>query len=175
MRDAVGDFMKPIYCLILIAVGLLPIVLLGSAAAAEDQQERSRVGHNITIGPDEEVSEASCFVCSIRVRGRVAGDVSTFLGKIIVEDGGEIGGDAAVFGGEMRLGKEAHVGGDVAVFGGRIYRDPSSSVGGDVANTGGRGFVVMILLAPFVFLALIIVLITWLIRRIRRPSQPAPA
>ena len=71
-----------------------------------------------TLGLNEEVSEATCFGCSIRVRGHVSGDVTAFGGSIVVEDQGQIGGDLTTFGGSLRLGEDANVSGDVAVFGG---------------------------------------------------------
>ena len=60
----------------------------------------------------------TCFACSVRVRGHVAGDVTTFGGSIVVEDDGEIGGDATSFGGDVRLDKGVKVAGGVTVFGG---------------------------------------------------------
>jgi len=131
------------------------------------------MGRNIVIGPSEEVSEATCFGCSIRVRGHVSGDVTAFGGSIVIEDQGEVGGDATTFAGNMRLGGETHVGGDVAVFGGRIQRDPSASVGGDVTTMGGPGWMIVIFLTPLIFLGVLILLIVWLIRRLLRPATPA--
>jgi hypothetical protein len=133
------------------------------------------VGHNINVGPDEEVSEATCFGCSIRVRGHVFGDVTTFGGSIIVEEQGQVDGDATTFGGDIRIAKEVKVGRDVTVFGGRIRRDPAASVGGDVTTMGGPGWIVLIFLFPLLFLAAFIALLVWIVRRIMRPSVPAAA
>ena len=165
----------PIYRVTWMLAGVLFPVVLALPAFAAENHDRTQLGHSITIGPDEEVGEATCFGCSIRVRGHVNGDVTAFGGKIFVEEGGQINGDATVFGGDLRLNPEAHVGGDVTVFGGRIYRDASSSVGGDVTNFGGFGWMLLIFLAPFVLLGLFITLIVWLIRRLMRPSVPAAA
>jgi len=149
-------------------------VILFSAAAFADR-ERTQVGHNITIGAGEELSEATCFGCSIRVRGRVLGDVTTFGGSVVLEDQAQVGGDISTFGGDIRIDKEAKVGRDVTVFGGRVRRDPDSSVGGDVTSMGGPGWVVLIFLFPLIFLGCFVALIVWLIRRITRPSIPAAA
>jgi hypothetical protein len=151
------------------------IFLLALSSAAFADRERTQVGHNINVGPDEEVSEATCFGCSIRVRGHVSGDVTTFGGSIIVEEQGQVGGDATTFGGDIRIAKEVKVGGDVTVFGGRIRRDPAASVGGDVTTMGGPGWIVLIFLFPLLFLAAFIALLVWIIRRIMRPSVPAAA
>lgn len=148
---------------------------LSSAAFAARSTERTEFGHNINIGPDEEVSEATCFGCTIRVRGHVLGDVTAFGGSIIVEDHGKINGDATTFGGELRLDKEVSVGGDVVVFGGRLRRDPAASVGGEITNFSGAGWMLLIFVLPLIFLAAIIAFIVWLVRRMTRPSVPATA
>ena len=154
---------------------LLFYASIATLAFADEQHDRTQLGHNIVIGPDEEVSEATCFGCSIRVRGHVEGDVTTFGGSIVVEDQGQIGGDVTTFGGEIRLGKSASVGGDVAVFGGRRRRDPAASVGGDVTNMGGPGWIVLIVLFPLIFLGLFVALIVWVVRRLLRPATPVTA
>ncbi len=144
-------------------------------ALADDAHERTQVGHNIGIGPDDEVSDATCFGCSVRVRGHVSGDVTVFGGSILVEDKGQIAGDATAFGGDVRLDKAVNVGGDVTVFGGRVRRDSGATVGGDVTNMGGPGWIVLIVLAPLVFFGAFVALIVWLVRRLLRPATPVAA
>jgi hypothetical protein len=147
---------------------------LASVALADDK-ERTSVGHSITIGPGEQVSEATCFGCSIRVRGHVMGDATTFGGSISVEDQGQIGGDATTLGGNLRLDKEGKVSGDVTVLGGRIHRDPAATVGGDVTTFGGPGWIVLILAIPVVLVGLFVALIFWIVRRLLRRSAPTTA
>jgi len=156
-----------------LSTGLIFFVALSTAAFAN--HDRTQVGHTISVGPDEEVSDATCFGCSIRVRGRVTGDVTAFGGSIVIEDQGQVNGDATVFGGDIRIDKAAKIARDVTVFGGRIRRDPASSVGGDVTTMGGPGWIVLIFLVPLIFFGLFVALIVWLIRRLTRPSVPAPA
>ncbi|HET6179603.1 MAG TPA: polymer-forming cytoskeletal protein [Candidatus Sulfotelmatobacter sp.] len=150
-------------------------LVLSTAAFADGSHERTQMGRNITIGPGEEVSEATCFGCSIRIRGHVAGDVTSFGGSIVIEDQGEVNGDATSFAGDIRLDKGVKVGGDITVFGGHLRRDPAASVGGDVTNMGGPGWIVVIFLVPLIFLGAFIAAIVWLIRRLLRPSVPATA
>ena len=159
----------------LLSLVVIFIVALSSAAFADGNRDRTQVGSTINIGPDEEVQDATCFGCSIRVRGHVSGDVTAFGGSVVVEDQGEINGDATVFGGDVRMEKQVKIGGDVTVFGGRIRRDPASTVGGDVTNMGGPGWIFLIFLAPLVFLGAFVALIVWLVRRLMRPSVPAAA
>ena len=159
---------------------LLPACLfffaaLSTAAFADADHERTQVGSNINIGPNEQVREATCFGCSIRVRGEVVGDVTAFGGSIVVEDQGQVGGDATTFGGDIRLDKAASVHSDVTVFGGRLRRDPEAKVGGDVTNMGGPGWMVLIFLTPFVFLGLFVALVVWIVRRLLRPAVPVAA
>ncbi len=158
---------------------LLSVCLLfcaGIASARADvARDLTQIGSNITIGPGQEVGEATCFGCSIRVRGHVAGDVTAFGGSIVVEDEGQVSGDATTFGGGIRLGKEAKIRGDVTVFGGRIQRDPAAAIGGDLTTMGGPGWMLVILLAPFIVFGLFVALIVWVIRRLLRPSLPATA
>lgn len=157
----------------LIFAGLIFFVALSSAAFAD--RDRTQVGHTISVGPDEDVGDATCFGCSIQVRGHVTGDVTAFGGSIVVEDRGQVGGDATAFGGDIRVDKEAKVARDVTVFGGRIRRDPASTVGGDVTTMGGPGWIFLIFLVPLIFLGLFAALIVWLVRRMMRPSIPAAA
>lgn len=159
---------------------LLPLLLLfcfalSTTAFADNDRERTQVGNNISIGSGEEVSEATCFGCSIRVRGHVTGDVTSFGGNIVIEDQGQVDGDATAFAGGIRLDKEVKVGGDVNVFGGRIRRDAEARIGGEVTAMGGPGWIVPIVLAPLVFLGLLVALVVWIIRLVLRPSVPAAA
>jgi len=156
--------------------GLLVLIAASNVSFAGDAgRDRTQVGHSISIAPGEEVTDATCFGCSIRVRGHVAGDVTAFGGSVVVEDQGNIGGDATVFGGDIRLDQAVSVRGDVTVFGGRVRRDPQASVGGDVTNMGGPGWVFLIFLAPFLFLGMFVAAIVWLIRRLLRPAIPLAA
>jgi hypothetical protein len=146
---------------------------LSSPAFAKNNPTYTQVGHNISIGPNQEVGELTCFGCSIRVRGQVAGDVTAFGGSIVIEDRGQVAGDVTAFGGNIRLDQAVKVAGDVTVFGGEIRRDQQARISGDVTSMGGRGWLVPILLAPFVILGILIAFVVWLIQRLRRPSSPA--
>jgi len=164
-----GLLVKWFMCVLLAAA-------LMAAASAESKPDRTQVGHDISVGPDEEVSEVTCFGCSVRIRGHVSGDATTFGGSIVVDDHGEVGGDATTFGGDIRLNKEVSVHGDVTVFGGRIRRDPAAVIGGDVTNMGGPGWIVLIFALPLAFVGLFVALVIWLIMRLLRPATPpAPA
>lgn len=156
---------------------LLPLlffcVALSTPAFADGSHDRTQVGHDINVGPGEELSEATCFGCSIRVRGHIEGDVVSFGGNIVVEDQGKVDGDATVFGGGLRLDKNVSVGGDVTVFGGRLRRDPTATIGGDVTDFGGAGWMILIFALPLFCLGAFIALIIWIVRLATRQSVPA--
>jgi len=154
---------------------LLFCFALSTAALAEGDHDRTQFGRNISIGPGEEATEVTCFGCSVRVRGHVTSDVTTFGGSIVVEDQGQVGGDATSFGGDVRLNQEAKVDGGVTVFGGRIHRDATATVRGDVTNFSGGGWLVLVFGLPFVMFGAFVAFLIWLIRRLMRPAVPAAA
>jgi hypothetical protein len=145
-------------------------------AVAGSSHDRTQFGHDVTVGADEEVSEVTCFGCNVRVRGNVAGDVTTFGGTILVEDGGQIAGDLTSFGGDVRLDSGSEVQ-SITVFGGKIRRDPRASVSGDVTTFAGGSALWLFLIFGFPFLLLggIIWLIVWLVRRFSQPTVPVTA
>lgn len=150
------------------------LATLSVVALADQPRDRTQFGHDITVGPQEEVLEVTCFGCNVRIRGKVKTDVTTFGGNVVVEDQGEIGSDTTVFGGNVRLEKGAQVNA-VTVFGGRLQRDPEASVDGDVTTFTGMVWLFLIFGVPFVILGAFIALIVWLVRRMTRPAMPLAA
>jgi hypothetical protein len=159
----------------LCAFALVCLLALSSVAFAKDNPSYTQFGHNINIGPNDQVRDLTCFACSIRVRGQVAGDVTSFGGSIVIEDHAQVAGDITTFGGNIRLDQGAKVAGDATVFGGQIRRDPAATISGDVTSMGGHGWLVPILLAPFLALGLLVAFVIWLVQRRRGPSSPAIA
>jgi hypothetical protein len=150
---------------------LVSLILITSAFASSNS-DRTSWGHNITLGPQEQSADLTCFGCSIRVRGQVTGDVTAFFGNVVIEDQAEVAGDVTVFGSDIRLDQAVKVAGDVTVFGGAIHRDPQANVAGDLTAMGGRGWIIPMILAPFLILGLLIAFAIWLVQRLRRPSVP---
>lgn len=161
-------FRRLSFCTLLVAGLCAP-------ALADGSHDRTQFGHDIVVASGEEVGEATCFGCSVRVRGHVAGDVTTFGGGVITEEDGNINGDVTSFGGNVRLEGRSKVDGDLTVFGGRIHRDPESAVGGDVTNFSSGFWLVLIFGLPFFILGGFIALIVWVVRRLTRPALPAAA
>jgi len=156
-------------------VGIAAIfALLPSLAAAARSNDRVQIGRSIVVLPGENVGDVVCIACSIRVRGQTAGDAVAVAGSITLEEGAQIAGDSVAVAGSVRLENDTKVGGDVVAVAGRIHRDPQAVIGGDVTSIGGVGWMVPILLAPFLLLGGIVALIIWLVQRNRRMA-PIPA
>lgn len=150
------------------------IASLSCAVFADNSHDRTQFGHNIIVGPGEQVSDVTCFGCSVRVRGEVKTDVTTFGGSIIVEEQGQVGGDLTSFGGDVRLEKGASVH-EVTAFGGALRRDPGALVQGDVTNFKGGWWMFLIFGLPLVVVGGLIALIIWIVRIAIRPRVPVAA
>jgi hypothetical protein len=148
---------------------------LASGARASDNPSYTETGHNIDIAPNQQVGDLTCLGCNIRVRGQVAGDVTTIAGSIVLEDQAQVSGDVTAIAGNMRLEEGVKVAGDATVVGGQLRRDPEAVVSGDVTSVGGRGWFLPILLAPFIVLGALVALVIWLVQRSRHPTVPAVA
>lgn len=155
-----------------LAMALILIFILAAPATAKDNPEYTQIGHDITVGPNQEVGEVTCIGCSIRIRGKVAGEVTTVGGSILIEDQAEVAGEVTAVAGNIRLDRDAKVSGDVTVVGGEIRRATEAQIGGDVTSVGGHAWVPLILIAPFLFLGLLVALAVWLVHRFRRPATP---
>src|SRR5581483_4153682 len=142
-------------------------------AFAEGTHDRTQFGHDIVVGSNDEAGEVTCFGCSVRVRGKVDSDITTFGGSIVIEADGQVGGYTTVFGVNLSLDNGATVR-DVTIFGGKIRRDPGASVSGDVTTFAGGAALWLFLIFgfPFIILAGLIALIIWLVRRFSRPAMP---
>lgn len=157
----------------LLAVTVCWLFLSASAFAAN--RDYTRIGSDINIQENEQAGDVTCVACSIRVRGQVAGDVTAVGGSIVIESPAQVAGDVTAVAGNVRLGQNVKVAGDATVVGGDLRRDSQALVSGDVTTMGGRGWVVPVLLAPFIVLGLLVALVVWLVQRARRPSLPAAA
>lgn len=162
--------------LLLFSAALLCFAATASASSpTRSAPDRTQTGSDIIVGPNDQAGELTCFGCSVRVRGHVLGDVTTFGGSVVVEEGGQIDGEATTFAGGVRMEKDVTIKGDVTVFGGRIHRDPTATIGGEVTNFGGGIWIVIFFVLPFVFLALFIAFVVWVIRKLTQPRVPAAA
>jgi hypothetical protein len=153
---------------------LLCLVLPGPAFAAANPSY-TEIGRNINIGPNDQVGDLTCIACSIRVRGQVAGDVTVVAGNIVIENPAQVAGDVTAVGGNVHLDQGIKISGDATVVAGDLRRDPAATITGDVTTIGGHGWMILIVLAPFIVLGLIAALVVWLVQRARHPALPAAA
>jgi hypothetical protein len=150
----------------LLLVPLLVAPARPAHAKGRSDNDRASVGSSITVREGETAGDVACAFCSVHVQGEVTGDVAVFLGSLTVEPGHTIGGDVAVAGGNLNLGEGSTVNGDVAIVGG------NAKIAEGAAIHGERAIIppplgTLILLSPLIFLALIIWLIVYLVRRSR--------
>jgi len=143
---------------------LLAVMFVPRAHASTD---RVSFMHDIDINDTEEADDAVCFLCSIRVNGKVNGDAVAFLGAIRVN--GEIQGDTVSFLGSVAMADQSRIGGDCVVFGGPLHRNGSAAIDGDTVDIP---FIIIML--PFLFVALLIYGIISLFRRRRYAAYPMP-
>lgn len=154
----------------------VPLCLASSSIAQRTiKSDQTHFGHTIRVAENDQVGEVTCIACSIYIRGQVAGDVTTVGGSIFVEGQGQVAGDVTAVGGNIRLDSTVKVAGDVTAVGGEIRRAPGAQISGDVTSIGGGIWLPVILLAPFVFLGLLVWLIVWLVQQARKPAVPASA
>ena len=157
-----------------VSLGGLLFAALSASAFAVSPHDRTQFGHDIFVGPGEELTEVACFGCNVRIRGKIQGDATTFGGNIVVEDQGEVTGDLTTFAGDVRLDNGAKTSA-LTVFAGRIHRDPGATVNGDVTAFSGSVWLVVLFGLPLVLLGAFIALIVFLIRRFTHPGVPVAA
>jgi len=158
----------------LIAAAFL-ILALTAVAAATNGPEYTQIGRDINIGPDQQVGEVTCIACNIHIRDQISGDATTVGGSIVIEDRAQVSGDVTAVAGNIRIDKEVKVSGDVTVVGGEIRRSPEAQIAGDVTSVGGRAWMPVILIAPFLFLGLLVALVVRIIHHFRRSAATATA
>ncbi len=151
----------------------LAVLLLTAGLTAQDKShgipERVQWGGSITISPQETVSDATCFGCSVYVRGTVNGDVVAFFGNVVIT--GDVRGDVTTFRGDIRLDDEGRIEGDLATFSGRLVRSPQSSIGGETSIFESSAWIWSMILISAGFIWLIAFIIVLLVRKTSRPVQ----
>ena len=149
---------------------VLAAMFVSSQAFAKGGSDYTQFGHDIRIAENQRATEVTCFGCSVYVRGQVSGDITTFGGSVILDEGAMVAGEVTSFWGDVRAGENTKIAGDITVMGGRLRRQPSTMISGEVTTFQSGALVWLMFLSPFIFLAGIIALVIWLVRRNRRPS-----
>jgi hypothetical protein len=156
--------------------GALALLLVSSAALAANQPSVFHFHRDIRIESGQSSGDVSCVGCSVYVDGQVMGDVAVVFGSLVLSPSASVKGDVAVIGGNLAAEQDRSIGGDVAVLGGAFHRSSDVHVGGEIAAMQGRGWLMLIVVAPFLGLVLAAALIIWIVQRVRRrPRSPGPA
>jgi hypothetical protein len=146
------------------------VAVVPSALSASDGGDRVQFFQSIDIGADDQVGDAVCIFCSIRMAGTTSGDVVAIFGNVIVD--GTVNGDVVAVGGGVKLGEDANISGDAVALGRGLYRHPNASVKGEVVSQSGTIIFLGLMLAPLLPIILVVALIVWLLRR-NRYTPPA--
>lgn len=148
-----------------IALALLLVATAPPRAHADD--DRVAIFHSISVEEGEEVQNAVCVLCSIRIKGAVRQNAVAVLGSIHSE--GPIGQNAVSFLGSISLGQEGHVGQNCVAVLGRVRRYTSEQIGQNVVEIP-----LAIIFIPIFFFIGIVYLIRMLVWRARMPFPMPP-
>lgn len=157
------SFLRHLSLLALVFVVTVP------AAFASGGSEITQFGRDIRIGEDQKAADVTCINCSVYVQGNVAGEITVLHGNVVIEENAMVGGEVTALMGDVRMADGAKIAGELTVLGGKLRRPPTASVAGDVTVMEGAIWVYLMLLTPFLFLAGLIALIVWLVRRRTAP------
>ncbi|MBV8114113.1 MAG: hypothetical protein JO300_05185 [Silvibacterium sp.] len=147
------------------AVFVLLLVAAAPRAFADDS--RVAIFHSISVEEGEEVQNAVCILCSIRIDGAVGQNAVTILGSI--RSNGPIGQNAVSILGGINLGREAHVGQNAVAVLGSVRHFGSEQIGQNVVEIPFA-----VILIPIFFFIGIVYLIRTLVWRARMPYPMPP-
>jgi hypothetical protein len=150
---------------------LLAAAFAAASVPAYADHDAVQFGSNIYVGANESVHDAVCFFCSVRVDGRVTGDivvffgnihlngdaqhdVVNFFGKVTAENNSTIEKDLVSFFGAVRLGENVTVGKDMVAMFGTLRAPSSTRVGNDRVVQP-----VWLFFAPLLFIGLVVFLL----------------
>jgi len=142
------------------------LMLACTPAFARSADDRASVGSDITIADGESAGDIACAFCTVHVHGEVTGDIATLFGSVMVDAGRNISGNVASLGGDLEMGQDASVGGDVAIAAGEARLGSGAAIRGQQTILPGRLWL-LLPLAPLLFLAGLIWLIVYIVRRNR--------
>jgi hypothetical protein len=155
----------------ILAVGLLASAFAVAATSARADQDAIQFFNNIHVTPETPVHDAVCFFCSVRVEGKVTGDIVVFFGSIHLDgdaqhdvvnifgniaaaDNSSIENDVVSVFGRVRLGENVTVGKDLVAIFGTLRTAASASVSEDrVVWPGWVFFGPLLVVLLVVFLA----------------------
>jgi len=119
------------WSMIRVLATLLLLAAFSASAGAQPDPSLNRIKflQDIIIESGETAVDVQCFMCSVRVRGHVTGDVITLGGGIFID--GQVDGGAIAIGGRIEANRNSKITGNAAAFGGYINRQPDSLIQGN--------------------------------------------
>ncbi len=115
-----------------LAVIVTVFVLLAATNARADE-DRVRIGGNVTVEQGESVDDVVCIGGSVVNHGEVRGSIVVIGGSL--DSDGEIKDDMVVMGGHANI--DNRVGGDTVAMGGAVELGPNAEISGDAVALGG--------------------------------------
>lgn len=152
------------------ALASLLLLICCASLFAGNAPERTQFGRDIHVQAGERTADVTCFNCSIYFAGKAAGDVTSFHGNVVIENGAEVAGDVTSIWGNVRTESGTQIAGDLTAIAGSAHRDPQSTTAGAVTSLAGSKWLLAIVVPPLLFLGGIIALIIWLVQRNRTPA-----
>jgi hypothetical protein len=146
-------------------LALFLIAVAVPVARADDN--RVSVFHSISVEEGEQVENAVCVFCSIRVDGALQGNAVAILGSI--RSNGQIEQNAVSILGGVSLGRDAHIGQNCVAILGSVRRANSDQIGQNVVEIPFA----IIFIPIFLFVA-VVYLIRTLVWRSRMPYPMPP-
>jgi hypothetical protein len=134
-------------------------------------QDLTRFGHDIHVPAGQNAQDVTCFFCSIYVRGNVAGDITAFRGKVVLEGPVQVACDVTTILGDISVAPGTKISGDLTAVGGTIQRASDAEVAGDVTPIRKGWWLTLLLVSPFIFLGVLIAALVLLIQYLRRPRR----
>ena len=114
-------------------VPILAVFVSLTALQARADNDRVRIGGNVTVERGERGGDVVCIGGSVVNRGEISGDIVVMGGTLHSE--GNVAGDMVVMGGHANI--DNRVGGDTVVMGGAMQLGPSAEIMGEAVALGG--------------------------------------
>ena len=147
---------------------LFALLLVAAAVPrAFGDDNRVSIFSSISVEEGENVQNAVCILCSVRIDGSVQQNAVAILGS--VRSNGPIGQNAVSILGSVSLGRDAHVGQNCVAVLGSVRRFASGQVGQNVVEIP----FVIVLIPVFLFIG-VVYLIRTLVSRGRTPYPMPP-
>lgn len=149
------------------------IVLTASAIVSPMAQAKDIVvvHDSVQVNSTDNVTDIVCAFCTVRLDGPIKGDLVTAFADVEVAPGVSVDGDFVSAFTHLRMANGSSIGQDMVYFGGEQQIAPSANIEKDRVGVP-QVIAVLLLLIPLCFIAGMIYLIIFIIRRLVRGPEP---